>query len=532
MNRSFSTRRPAQAGGVPLPPIAVLSLLGVLLGGCANLPTEPAFEPVADAVEARLASRPERQGSPAEPGAERDALLASLLGEAPLSAERAVEVGVLAAPALQARFESLGIAQAELVQAGLLSNPVLGTSVRFSNDSGSVPNWHFSLVQNLLELLVRPDRVALAEGELERTRLEVADAVMALAADVEAAFYRHQGALQLEAVREAVAEAAAAGYELAQRMDDAGNLSPLELARLEATRENAAVELARSRAEVVETRLALRAAMGLADSPLAWTDVAPLAALPEVDPELPALEALALERRLDLAAERRALAQAELAGSVTRKWRWLGRAEVGVEAERESDGERLVGPNLSLELPLFDRRQAALARAGAEQRRAAWRVRALETQVRAELAAAHARLLARRALAERLGAGLLPARQRVVTEAQAEHAWMLIGVFELLAARREEIEGWRDYVDALRDYWLARAELARAAGGRLPDAAPPLPLELPALPRLPGSTPAAPQPDPRAGGESHNDPGAQVQVHEHPEHPAPTLHAHPGGDAP
>ena len=45
---------------------------------------------------------------------------------------------------------------------------------------------------------------------------------------------------------------------------------------------------------------------------------------------------------------------------------------------------------------------------------------------------------------------------------------MLLGVFELLEAKQNEIDAGRAYVAALTDYWTARAELERAVGGRLP----------------------------------------------------------------
>ncbi len=42
---------------------------------------------------------------------------------------------------------------------------------------------------------------------------------------------------------------------------------------------------------------------------------------------------------------------------------------------------------------------------------------------------------------------------------------MLVGVFQLIAAKREEIEAGTLYVDSLRDYWLARTELEKTVGG-------------------------------------------------------------------
>src|SRR3546814_5539821 len=45
---------------------------------------------------------------------------------------------------------------------------------------------------------------------------------------------------------------------------------------------------------------------------------------------------------------------------------------------------------------------------------------------------------------------------------------MLVDVFELLAVRQQGFAAYGAYIDALRDYWIARAALARAVGRRLP----------------------------------------------------------------
>jgi len=43
---------------------------------------------------------------------------------------------------------------------------------------------------------------------------------------------------------------------------------------------------------------------------------------------------------------------------------------------------------------------------------------------------------------------------------------MLIGVFELLADARSQIVGVTNYIDSLRDFWLAQADLDMALVGR------------------------------------------------------------------
>jgi cobalt-zinc-cadmium efflux system outer membrane protein len=43
---------------------------------------------------------------------------------------------------------------------------------------------------------------------------------------------------------------------------------------------------------------------------------------------------------------------------------------------------------------------------------------------------------------------------------------MAVGVFQLLSARRDQVETGRAYVETLRDYWVARAELEQLLAGR------------------------------------------------------------------
>ena len=47
---------------------------------------------------------------------------------------------------------------------------------------------------------------------------------------------------------------------------------------------------------------------------------------------------------------------------------------------------------------------------------------------------------------------------------------MLIGVFELLADSREQVRGVTDYVQALREFWVAETNLQTALTGRSPGA--------------------------------------------------------------
>jgi len=87
--------------------------------------------------------------------------------------------------------------------------------------------------------------------------------------------------------------------------------------------------------------------------------------------------------------------------------------------------------------------------------------------IRSEVRALRGRLQTDRAAVAHYQTALLPLRERLVHEAQLRYDAMLLGVFQLLNARREQIEAYRGYLDAVRDYWTTRADLERAAGGAL-----------------------------------------------------------------
>ncbi|MGH7927405.1 MAG: TolC family protein, partial [Candidatus Binatia bacterium] len=63
---------------------------------------------------------------------------------------------------------------------------------------------------------------------------------------------------------------------------------------------------------------------------------------------------------------------------------------------------------------------------------------------------------------------LLPLRERIVNEAQLQYNAMQLGPLQLLRAREQQIETAVAYIEALREYWLARGDIGQILAGRLP----------------------------------------------------------------
>src|SRR5437762_7020575 len=87
-----------------------------------------------------------------------------------LSADAAVQIALLNNRELQATFEEIGIAQADLIEAGLLKNPIFAGDARFPNRSPSGTDIEMSIAQEFFDLLVAPLRKKVAATQLMKTK--------------------------------------------------------------------------------------------------------------------------------------------------------------------------------------------------------------------------------------------------------------------------------------------------------------------------------------------------------------------------
>lgn len=386
----------------------------------------------------------------------------------PLTAERAVQVALLNSPELQARFEEIGIAQANLIEAGLLTNPNLGLSVRFPDRAPSGTNVEYSVAQNLIQLFLRPLRLRLAEGQLAEAELRVADEILKVVAEVKTSFYTAQATQQLLDRLQALSQTTETATEFTQRLHDAGNASDLDLTNQESASEQSHLEIAQTELELRRDREKVNRLLGLSGDEINWTMVDHLPEISSAEISPRALESRAIEQRLDLQAGKMHLDSLAQALALRTRTRYLpAEIKLGVDTEREPDGVRVTGPTLDLELPIFNQGQGEIARLTAEYRQAEAELESLAINVRSEVRAARAQVLAAREMTSYIGQKLLPTRARALRLTLEQYNYMLKGAYDLLLAKQNEIAAERSYIESWRDYWVARAELERAVGGDL-----------------------------------------------------------------
>lgn len=458
--------------------VAVSSLI-LGLGGCASLDLRAGFADVRAQVAERTGGTTVTWNNGTDLDAEAADRLRALLGR-PLTAESAVEVGLLNNRDLQALYADLGVAQADLVQAGLFRNPLLEAAVLFPV-SGGRPELQFGAVVSLLDFLYVPLRRRVAGARFEEAKLRVGGAVLDFAAQVRAAFYVHQADEQLVELRRSIADALAGALEVTRRRHAAGNVTDLDLARERAVAEAARLALRSAELAAAQSRERLTALMGAWGADAAWQLDGRLAELPAEPVAVDDIERVAVERSLELATARQRLTAAGQQLGVSRATALVPETELGVGAERELDGAWKVGPVIAVPIPLFDQGQARIGRAAAEVRRAQQEYWALGVRVRSAARAARERVAAARERALYHRDILLPLHERIVIEGQLQYNAMQVGIGQVLRDREQQIRAAVGYVEALRDYWLARTDVAQLARGRLP-----APADLTPRPAAPG----------------------------------------------
>ena len=384
-----------------------------------------------------------------------------------LTADATVQIALLNNRELQATFEEIGIANADLIEAGLLKNPVFFGDARFPARPPSATNVELSIAQEFSDLLVTPLRKKVAAAQLAKTKLRVGDTILKVAAEVRSAFYELQADQQLLGRLKAIHETDAAAVELAQRQHEAGNINDLDLANQQATYSQSKLDIAETSASIRSGREKLNRLMGTWGGDTAWKIADELPALPRMDFPQQRLESLAINQRLDLAATKAEIGALVGSLGITKTYRYVGSIAFGVDTEKETDGQRVTGPTWQLELPVFNRGQGRIAKLAAQLRQAERRLESEAVAIRAQVREARDRLIAKRDLTSYYHDELLPGRKKILELTLTQYNAMLKSPFDLLLAKQNEISAERGYISALRDYWIARADLERAVGGRL-----------------------------------------------------------------
>jgi cobalt-zinc-cadmium efflux system outer membrane protein len=427
----------------------LLCLGGLVWTSCATTGQVPDRNTLDSAIRARAAAGIRVEGAaPLPPDASIDD---------GLTAQEAVSIALWNSPSFQATLADLGLARADLIEAGLLRNPVL--SLLFPVGPKQL-EW---TLQYPFEMLwQRPRRVAAAQLNAQAVGERLVWDALALVAQTRTA---HADSVIADRRLQLTVENAELVERLAGITDArlrAGDISELEArsARSDAARVQVvrrAVEHDRNLA-----RLTLAAILGLD------TMAEQVRAIPGefVDPATCGAEAARLE---DALASRPDVRAAEISiEAAAQRARWErsrvltligildgnGRGEEGAE----------VGPGVNLDVPVFARNQGGISRAEAEVERASRQYAAVRAQVVADVRSAGVRAQQAQQAIAAWRDDIVPSLE--IEQRQAEGAYQAgeVPLFALLDVSRRLVDGRLRLLDAEADLQRATIAVERSIG--------------------------------------------------------------------
>lgn len=381
-----------------------------------------------------------------------------------LTGSLAVQIALLNNKTLQATYENLGIAKAQLAQAGLLKNPIFSFSYRFSTQSSITDLIDMGLFQNFLEILLIPLKKKTAQADLESTKSMVTSQILEIIAETKVAFYKLQATKQIWNLKKQILLATELSYEVAQKLFQAGNVKDLQVSMERSFYEAAKLEVASWEIATLEAREELNILMGLWGQQINWTLSSNLPLMPNEEEDFGNVENDAILNSIDLKASYNALLSTAARYGVDTTKLVFPQLDIGISSERE-DSIWYVGPAFNLAIPLFDCGQANSAKAQAKIMQEWHQYTALAIAVRSKARSARFSLLNAFRQSRYLEKMIVPLAEQITHSTLLQHNAMQLGIFHLLSAKRAELEKKIQSIQMQQEYWTSKVILQTLLNG-------------------------------------------------------------------
>ncbi|MGJ5007014.1 TolC family protein [Bradyrhizobium oligotrophicum] len=434
------------------------------LAGCASFSPDGGMSAVADITG--YTTGKEIASVRSDDDAERVRAATRRLLARPLSADAAVQVALFNNKGLQAAYNALALSEADMVEASLPPNPTFSL-MRISGDGALEAERQ--VAGDILALATLPLRSEIARERFRQAQLKAALATLRLAAEVRRAHVRAVAANELVALLVEAQSAAEATAKLASRLGETGALNRLDQAREQVFYAETTAELATARRAAGSARERLIRLMGLWGDDLAFRLPDRLPALPRCPLSQPFVEADAVGHRIDLQIARLELTALAASLQLTDATRFVTLLDLaGVDRKTvEPDGRviRERGYDVQFQIPIFDGGEVRVRQAAESYNIAFNRLTERAVTVRSEARDAYRSYRAAFDIAGHYAREVLPLRRIISEEMQLRYSSMQVDIFALLLEARQRLASRRAAIDAVRDFFLADAELSAAVNG-------------------------------------------------------------------
>ena len=443
--------------------IAALVSASLLLGGCATFSKDGGFGNVQQTTQQHIKQEiawPKTKDEQSKVNDQVNALL-----EHKLDVESAVQIALLNNKRLQASYYELGISEADLVQAGRLPNPRFSMLYAKNNGEYKIEQ---AFTFNIFSLITMPKAVEIEKRRFEQVQKETALDVLKLANHTRLAYFDAVAATELVRYSEQVRESAEASAELARRMYKAGNWNKLEQAREQSFYADAALDYANARNKQVKAYEALARLLSVSSDQIRLVERLP--DLPKSVEDLQPFEKAAFENRLDLQAMRLETDALAKQLGLTKTTRFINVLEIGparvLEGRRGDPYKK--GLEIGFEIPLFDWGTARVAKAEAIYMQAVNETAQVAINAQSEIREAYNTYRTNYDVTKHLRDEIVPIRKKILSENQLRYNGMLISPFELFGDARAQVASVKNYIEALREFWMADSTLQMTLIGSNP----------------------------------------------------------------
>ena len=432
----------------------------------------------------------------------------SLLKEG-LTVDRAVQVALLNNRNLQAAWMQIGMARADLVQSGLLSNPTLDISMRFPA-AGGIPDIDANLAQNIADLWQIPPRKKAAQHALTQAILDLARQANQLASSTKTAYYQAVGAQQAVEIAEKNLDTAKQSLDLTTVRQKAGAAAEVDVNLSRAPVLDAELALRSARLDAAQLRQDLAKLLGVATDPAGLVLLDPLPDPPSDTLDAEALVDLARAERLDLQSAAQAVDTA--AAKLQQQWASIfPNVALGIASERaaqKAQGGRkyladtarssiangkltapdiqpkserhhirnvernlgiFTGPSLNITIPAFDQNQAQIAKAVYNYREAVKAYQNADLTLSQDVRTATVRAATAWDIARFYREQSIPLAQRNLELSLQTYRAGQATLLQVLELQRFVLDTRSRYVQALREAAARIADLEQTIGLPLRD---------------------------------------------------------------
>lgn len=443
----------------------VAALLSALaLSGCATFSPDNGMSVVAGVAGATIKKDVVAVRGDEQAGWARDATQRLLRRS--LTVDTAVQVALLNNKGLQAAYNELALAEADMVEQSLPPNPTFSISRIAGNGASEIER---QVVGDILALATLPFRSEIARQRFQQAQLRAALETLRLAADVRRAYYRAVAANELVGLLTDAKATAESTAKLASKLGETGSLNKLDQAREQVFYAETTADLATARQDATSSRERLIRLLGLWDGDLSFRTPKQLPVLPKRPQSLPSIEVDAVTHRIDLQIARMELNTLAKSLNLTEATRFVTLLDVAGISRKTRDPEgapfRERGFDIQVQIPIFDGGEVRVRQATEIYNQAFNRLTEKAINVRSEARDAYRVYRSSYDIANQYQREVLPLRKIITEEMQLRFSSMQVDVFALLVEARQRIAALRAAIEAKRAFWLAQSDLQSVVNG-------------------------------------------------------------------